>query len=180
MTAAPDYADAILGWRLWSLVPQGYDWRLRSVVVSNVWRPGAELVATCNQDPHRVAHHSPHLQCTCGIYATDDPESVREYVGMGLFPRVLGQVALWGTVVECEHGWRAQRAYPSRLYVPVCSQRWPPSSASEQLARSLAMAYGVPVDLIRVVIPDHTTPTRKARLAQTLTQWRHRVEIPGS
>jgi hypothetical protein len=33
--------------------------------------------------------------------------------------RVAGRVRLWGTVVECERGWRASHAYPSRLLVAL-------------------------------------------------------------
>jgi hypothetical protein len=35
----------------------------------------------------------------------------------GTVCRVLGTVALWGRVVELEHGWRASHAYPLRLFV---------------------------------------------------------------
>jgi hypothetical protein len=60
--------------------------------------------------------------------------------------RVLGQVALWGTVVECERGFRASRAYPVRIYVPADtgatgSVDW--EDVSFDLAR-----YGVPVELL--------------------------------
>jgi hypothetical protein len=69
--------------------------------------------------------------------------------------RVLGRVALWGTVVECERGWRASRAYPAHLYVP--SPRRPalfvltglrrPALPAEEIALELA-AYGVPVEIV--------------------------------
>lgn len=124
MTAPPDYAEAILGWRIWTLVPQGHDWRLRSVVVSDVWRPRAELVATCNQDrnPHRVAHHSPHLQCTCGIYAAADPDWVSEHVGLGV---LLASVRSGRAVGHCGRV-RAWVARPACLpQPPVCARLQP-------------------------------------------------------
>jgi hypothetical protein len=54
---------------------------------------------------------------------------------------VIGTVSLWGDVVECERGWRAAFAYPSRLFVPL---GFP--GAAEQ-AVGLA-DYGVPVELV--------------------------------
>ena len=36
----------------------------------------------------------------------------------GTVCRILGEVTLWGHVVETEAGWRASHAYPLRLYVP--------------------------------------------------------------
>jgi hypothetical protein len=32
---------------------------------------------------------------------------------------VLGLVSLWGTVVECERGYRASHGYPRRIFVPA-------------------------------------------------------------
>jgi hypothetical protein len=59
-------------------------------------------------------------------------------------------------VVECEHGWRGEYAYPSRIYVTAPSQRQPRqrqrdrSNAlleAEALARALE-TYQVPVEVI--------------------------------
>ena len=38
--------------------------------------------------------------------------------------RLLGQVALWGKVVECERGWRAERAYPVGLELADVAARY--------------------------------------------------------
>lgn len=63
---------------------------------------------------HQRAMHSPqdapHIKCTCGIYASKSLEHLHEY-GYSR-SRVHGQASLWGTVVEHQHGWRAQYAYP--------------------------------------------------------------------
>jgi hypothetical protein len=58
--------------------------------------------------------------------------------------RVLGRVALWGTVIECERGLRASHAYQVRIYVPADAGdpwriRW------EEVAAGLAR-YGVPIE----------------------------------
>jgi hypothetical protein len=64
---------------------------------------------------------------------------------------VIGQVHLWGCVVECEHGWRASHAYPGRLFAPLgrrgtafLSRR---AADSARVAHALH-AYRVPVELV--------------------------------
>jgi hypothetical protein len=59
--------------------------------------------------------------------------------------RVFGRVALWGKVVECERGWRATRAYPSRIYVPADTRL---GSADEVEIAAQLTEYGVPVELL--------------------------------
>ena len=58
---------------------------------------------------------------------------------------MVGRVSLWGTVVECERGFRASHAYPSRIYVPHEDERRGEHLGSEELSLRLA-AYGVPVE----------------------------------
>jgi hypothetical protein len=73
--------------------------------------------------------------------------SLREAIGA-----VIGRVFLWGSVVECERGWRAARAYPAQLYLPLgrhgrlsfVARR---AADAEELALALR-AYGVPVELV--------------------------------
>jgi hypothetical protein len=60
---------------------------------------------------------SPGLECTCGIYATNDlrdPGPVWRS-GPHYAHHVIGAVALWGRVVEHEIGFRAQHARPVAL-----------------------------------------------------------------
>ena len=49
---------------------------------------------------------------------------------------VIGQVNLWGYVIEFERGWRAQFAYPSQLYA---------LTDDELLAMTLRERYQIPV-----------------------------------
>jgi len=58
--------------------------------------------------------------------------------------RVLGRVSLWGTVVECERGFRAASAYPARISVPADAGR-PWGVDWEEVALGL-WDYGVPVE----------------------------------
>jgi hypothetical protein len=58
---------------------------------------------------------------------------------------VIGQVRLWGKVIECERGWRAALAYPERLYVPMRPADERARRRSAEIAAGLR-DYGVPVE----------------------------------
>jgi hypothetical protein len=98
---------------VWCLREDGL---LQSVLYDDVWRPARELVATCAS-----GHRAPDEECACGIYAAREPdEALRYLVGRDeaqVVGRLLGRVALWGKVIECERGWRAERAYPLEVEV---------------------------------------------------------------
>ena len=71
----------------------------------------------------RPRHSAPTATCSCGIYGAPF-ELIRRKLALddGLPPGclfVIGTVSLWGDVLECERGWRAALAYPSRLFVPL-------------------------------------------------------------
>jgi len=110
---APDYAEPLIGWRVWCVVETHAGLRLGSVIHDRLWPLGAELVARCLSDGD---HHAPDEACSCGIHAARDPAAVRSYLRgrdePGTIGRVLGRVLLWGNVIEHEGGWRAERAYP--------------------------------------------------------------------
>jgi hypothetical protein len=115
--SAPDLVEAVIGWRVWRVDARH---RLCSALRDEVWQPRRPLVAACGVD-----HAAPDQGCDCGIYAVRRPEQAQAYLVGRNRPeavhRVLGRVALWGRVVECEQGWRAECAYPARLWVPDCS-----------------------------------------------------------
>jgi hypothetical protein len=104
-----EYAE---GWRVWCIQETASGLRLASVIHDAAWPRGTDLVALCNLGEH-VA---PDVECTCGIHAAREPASLWTYLRGRDEPatvaRVLGQVALWGRVIEHEHGWRAERAFP--------------------------------------------------------------------
>ena len=72
------------------------------------WPPRRPAEASCTR--HR-SHVRPELECTCGLHAVESPDELRRTRD----PAVLGTVALWGRIVEHEHGFRAALAYPQRL-----------------------------------------------------------------
>ena len=153
---APDYVEPFVGWRVWVVVPDADGTpRLRSVVQKTLWPVLQPLVAECCQRRvlakllRRPGHERvPDPACQCGIYATalHELEPLLAEAPWETGARVLGEVNLWGDVIECERGWRASRAYPVRLYVPVRDGRRP-RLTQEEIADSLA-DYRVPVELL--------------------------------
>ena len=157
----PDYLEPFEGWRVWRIDSDKSDFRLVSVVQETSWPPHEELVAECMRRRilarlHRPERHqAPAEPCACGIYATtldrlaaympaDDPHT--RYV--------FGRVRLWGTVIECEKGWRASRAYPAEIIVPA-PQRAPRPGimASPQPTVARASAEEIAHGLIDYAVP---------------------------
>jgi hypothetical protein len=158
---APDYFEPVIGWRSWAVVRSGADFRLRSIAFTDVWPVHEAFVARCYEAVTRVylrlwrrpQRHTPvTLDCSCGIHAANDFASAAAYLHLyddmpqrSVCHRALGRVALWGTVVEGDLGWRSSRAYPQEILVPA-------SGASrrvglERIIEGLS-AYGVPVRVL--------------------------------
>ena len=114
----------------------------------------------------RRLHESPAAGCGCGLYAARDPELAVAYLPTHIKetlrarqPEILGydvvmaigRVSLWGRVVEAEWGWRAERGYPTELYLPARVTHYRRRGRrvsildAEALAASLAELYVVPV-----------------------------------
>lgn len=162
--SAPDYVEPTIGWRVWDVVDVDGSLRLRSPAFLTIWAPSREAVALCRRSDPNVylgGHRAPHERCCCGIYAAKRVSQAAPYLSR-LFPRrptvvhrVIGRVSLWGSVVECERGWRAARAYPLSLFVPAASRRRRPALlrlpaplvSAERIALALA-DYKVPLELI--------------------------------
>ncbi|HET7137398.1 MAG TPA: hypothetical protein VFI04_03515 [Gaiellaceae bacterium] len=153
---APDFAEPLVAWRVWRVVATKDGYRLGSVVKTALWAPGEPFSAECLREPTLAAlfrrkpkaHAAPDDECECGIYA-GRLSGIREYMAptaTEAVAHVVGEVMLWGTVIECERGFRASHAYPRRLYVPVGGV-----AASGHRFRSLAAAlevYGIPVEAL--------------------------------
>jgi hypothetical protein len=110
--------------------------RLRSLTELGFWPARERLTATCGRG---AAHTAPQAACECGVWAFRAYE--RAYAELlayahGATPVLLGRVRMWGRLVEAEHGWRAQYAYPADLTV---------FGGDEDVATALEAAYGVPV-----------------------------------
>ncbi|HSC49822.1 MAG TPA: hypothetical protein VLD16_06105 [Gaiellaceae bacterium] len=150
---APDYAEPFRAWRVWRVVRRDRGYYLGSVVQRTVWPAGEAFTAECLRMPtmfsrlrRRQRHESPEADCDCGIYAAS-LERLDHYLAdapLRAVARVLGQVALWGTVIECENGFRASHAYPLRIYVPA-DAGGPWRIGWDEVAGGL-VSYGVPVE----------------------------------
>lgn len=158
MTVAPDLAEPIIAWRSWLVVETPNGLRLHSTARAQVWPPGEPVTAVCRPPsrlvpwPRRAPHASPAESCSCGVYAATklagalaalDPYA---RLGWNVRHRIIGQVALWGRVIECASGWRAQHAYPTRLVIPSRRLHDVAVPDVEDMARALE-AYGVPIDI---------------------------------
>lgn len=120
--ATPDAIEPVIGWRAWALA-QTADGQpeLRPIIYSGETWPAREVArATC--PPHaRTGHRAPEADCTCGLYAVDGLDRLPAVTGRDV--TVIGSVALWGTMVEHDSGFRAELGYPDRLRL-VCGPCW--------------------------------------------------------
>lgn len=123
MTEAPDLIEPFVGWKGLLADTAG---SLSSPAVRADWPARKKFVAAC--DLHK-AHKPPVKSCGCGIYAVKTFEDLKEHGYNMLGDReqtlywpeqtyVVVQVALWGEVVEGRIGYRAQYAYPQKVWVP--------------------------------------------------------------
>jgi hypothetical protein len=154
VSSAPDFCEPILGWRAWHAVERRGDIYLASLFHRVRWPCLEPLVGTCGAPTlpwlRKRRHASPQEHCDCGIYASS-LETAAAYVAEPTDRRawpvetvysVIGEVALWGEVIECKNGWRAALAYPHRLFLPAEG-----TLRAARLRQGLER-YGVPVQLI--------------------------------
>lgn len=119
----PDSVVPVEGYRAWRVTRAG---ALVSVAGSTTWTAERPILAECEWG----GHAAPAFDCTCGLYAfarlDHAVDITRWYRDV-----IIGRVALWGTVVEHERGWRASCGAVRELF--VCP--WPtPRLASEAAA----------------------------------------------
>jgi hypothetical protein len=114
--------EAVTGWRAWTIAGSRDGGEVRLLPIAGTgkpWPTRRPLVAECAR---RRRHRVPGSECTCGIHATHDTGPLRRTRD----PAALGRVALWGRVLEHQHGYRAERGYPQRLALicPLCFWQW--------------------------------------------------------
>jgi hypothetical protein len=109
-------AEPVAAWRAWRLRRDGEagQLRLQPAFRGSSWEPLQPVRAACAR---RRRHEAPKRRCTCGLYGFNDGSEVG--IG-GTRLAVVGQVSMWGRVVEHDLGYRAEFAYPARMRL-VCS-----------------------------------------------------------
>lgn len=117
MSKAPDLIEPFVGWKGLQANDEGGLW---SPSNDTPWPEGEPLAAVCM----RAKHAPPAASCTCGIYAVktfDDLLDKGYNWGRAEGGRlwVVAEVNLWGRVRPGRIGYRAQLAYPKRVYVPA-------------------------------------------------------------
>lgn len=137
----PKEVYPILAWRAFKYYTPGY---LGDVGGSHVYEPKRPWESSCRVNEFRaqkdaplVDHIAPGEECTCGFWAFKDKEQIvrQGYNGHGL----IGEVWLWGRVIECEDGYRSQYMYVNSLFVT--------KKHIEAEAPWLGYIYGVPCDV---------------------------------
>ncbi|MDO8475041.1 MAG: hypothetical protein Q7W02_02400 [Candidatus Rokubacteria bacterium] len=150
--------EPLVGWRCWYVLPG--EGLLRPIYKRGLaWKPRQAHEAVCPEESHEV----PADGCKCGIWAVCHPMLLQEVAwafappsGTPRLPGVVvvGQVALWGKIVEHERGWRASAAYPRHLYA---------LTDDPMVAETLRERYGIPVEWgeeanrLRRLLPPATT-----------------------
>jgi hypothetical protein len=173
----PDAVEPVVGWRSWRVVDSPDGLVLVSACRPTRWPPRRPAQGSCETR----GHAEPPPDCTCGIYAAAQPllpvtylpphvkatETIRTQAILGYDVVMgVGLAALWGVVVECPFGWRAQYGYPRALCVPRGIRHFRRRGrvvdvlGSERIAGELAELYGIPVHVAASLHP--------ARLAESL------------
>jgi hypothetical protein len=133
--------EPLIGWRCWYVLP--HEALLRPIYKRGlVWKPRQAQEALCPEHPHEP----PADDCKCGIWTVCHPMLLDEIgwtsappSGISRLPGVMvvGEVSLWGKIIQHERGWRAGFAYPRHLYV---------FTDDPMLPETLRERYGIPVE----------------------------------
>lgn len=154
--------DPLIGWRMWDLniSTRAEGWVLKAISHQHLWPPFQPMRGTCHgKPPEEITDHTcPSWEHRCGVHAVKDVFQVRKWGSPGNGPRaeyirLLGELDMWGRVLEYEEGFRAEWGYPRKLYLPSklpdVFENGPDGLTAETLAEELWMAY-----LTEVVIDD--------------------------
>lgn len=108
----------VVGWRVWTpghgLAGAGFGsgatWPLDAPAVAVCMNPSCSAIGIRD-----ICARSPRPSCRVHAVKTRDQAT---------YPGILGMVALWGEVIECEGGYLASRAYPLALASPAWARAY--------------------------------------------------------
>lgn len=130
MRRMPDSLTPITAWRAWALTQDAGEYRLKALGQHSIWLPKKKIEATCAKGG--TNHPAPHFSCECGVWCFKTLELLLPALEGYTVP-ILGNVSIWGRIIETDKGFRAQYAYPKEL--------WLLDKNHEQIG----YIYGVPV-----------------------------------
>jgi hypothetical protein len=166
VSAAPDFASAVAGYRAWQLGPGGVLFPL-ALPAAPPWEPAANR-ARCFAG--HDAHAAPATHCTCGLHALHDPDDGRLKLG---HPAV-GAIAAWGEIEVYAGGFRAEYASVIALAHEPSRSTGPPARLREAARR-----YGVRLVSLAELeaeasefalpLPDDVLPKLQARSGRART-----------
>ena len=149
----PDGITPLVGYRGWLV----RDNALVSCYRDVEWPVGKPLQSECIRPTYREGqgvfpappkhYWSPHISCTCGMYALHEyPKVWQEHEGkrrasVKPWPSeaVTGMIQGWGRIIVGDKGFRAQYAKPVALVARPRSKRWP------EVIERLAERYGLEI-----------------------------------
>lgn len=157
----PDGITPLVGYRGW-LVKNNSLWSAYPEIRSVEWPVNGPLQSECLKPKQRgregddreflpsPSNHywSPHLECTCGIYALHEYpklwkqlEDGRRVASFKPWPHesVTGIIHGWGRIIVGDKGFRAQSAKPIALVSRPKSNSWP------KVIERLAERYGLEI-----------------------------------
>jgi hypothetical protein len=117
LAKSPDFVDPIVAWRAWKISPNGV---LCGIGHLKEWKEREPLKAVCSM--HQAIHKAPcPTDCMCGIWGYKERDPLTEEILHNYAAEIgdwcLGQVFLWGRVIEHELGFRAEFGYPKELWL---------------------------------------------------------------
>jgi hypothetical protein len=160
----PDAIGTVKAWRAWRV--SLYDYKegdplvLRSATASYEWEPRKRARAHCDRDDT----HVPGEDCSCGFYAARTLKHLRSMGYHTYYPGeeseitdvcVIGELHMWGKVIEGSQGWKSEFAYPRVIYVPY--------EVANKIAKPIKETYGVEVELLNL-LDDRAKPGKGRRL----------------
>ena len=124
---SPDFVHTLTAWRRWK-VNGGM---LEALGSESKWEPRRAPRANCRVSSN---HAAPHFGCNCGYWSFKTREGLTKALAQySSTVDVIGQVEIWGRVIECKNGFRSEFAYPKELWL------------LDEGLDSLSWRYGVPV-----------------------------------
>ena len=131
----PERIEPITAWRAWKAFNDN-GWKLKAIGSTGTWEPKKAMEAVCNKN--KQDHPAPGYGCECGIWSFNTLEDLVPVLAGYSEIKIIGQVAIWGRVIECEKGFRSSHAYPTELWI----------LSEEKSLEQLGYTYGVPVRII--------------------------------